>query len=104
MTLRKPAEPTRLFPVPKGFPPPVAIGDKLSDGTTIGPLCDKFDVGGHTCWRFYVELPTERPIQVSALVAARVSRLAGTRKTHEAHSSRVKENSQPDFKANLLTA
>jgi hypothetical protein len=54
---RDPSVPTRIFPVPKGFPPPVKIGDKLDGGVTIGPLCDRFEMGGKTIWRFYVSEP-----------------------------------------------
>jgi hypothetical protein len=55
--MRQPNVPVLLFPVPKDFPPPVAIGDKLPDGRTIGPLCDRFNMGGKTIWRFYVSDP-----------------------------------------------
>ena len=99
---RSPQSPTRLFPVPKGFPPPVAIGDTLEDGTTILHLCDRFDVGGRTCWRFYVS--EARPVHIAVPLSQVVSRVMGMRKTNEAQASRVMENSRPRFDANLLTA
>lgn len=68
---RSPQAATRLFPVPKGFPPPVAIGDKLDDGTTVGPICDKLEMGGKTIWRFYVsEPPTKEQRELRPRLAA----------------------------------
>lgn len=101
--IRDPSTPTRLFPVPKGFPPPVAIGDKLPGGATVGPLCDRFDFGGKTIWRFFVAEPSG-PVHIAGPLAERVAHVVGMRKTHEAQASRVSCNSQPVFDANLLTA
>ena len=101
--VRDPVAPTRLFPVPKGFPPPVAIGDTLPGGVIVGPLCDRFGSGGQTVWRFYVQEP-EPPVHISVPLGQVVSRVMGMRKTNEAQASRVMENSRPRFDANLLTA
>ena len=92
---RSPAGETRILVTPQGMPPPVAIGDKLPGGLTVCQLCQRYVLGGKVIWQFYVQRGSTKAMRFHAI---------GTVKNQEAQASLVKESSQPDFAANLLTA